>query len=94
MDLIKPYQVNYVLFSLALYSFFIASDNLVHNMENQMRINELHIDSLRKQNDSLKSSLENVLLINNSTNLSKTNNRRLKKSVTTRTIISSIFPWK
>lgn len=33
-------------------------------MQNQMRTNEIRIDLLRKQNDSLKSSLEKLLSIN------------------------------
>ncbi len=35
-------------------------------MQNQMRTNEIRIDLLRRQNDSLKSSLEKLLSINNS----------------------------
>ncbi|CAF4350072.1 unnamed protein product, partial [Rotaria magnacalcarata] len=34
-------------------------------MQNQMRTNEIRIDLLRKQNDSLKSSLEKLLAVNN-----------------------------
>jgi hypothetical protein len=34
-------------------------------MQNQMRTNEIRIDLLRKQNDSLKSSLEKLLSMNN-----------------------------
>ncbi|CAF3786957.1 unnamed protein product, partial [Adineta steineri] len=49
----------------------LASDNLIHDMQNQMQTNELRIDLLRKQNDSLKSSLGNCLLKNNINNLSK-----------------------
>ncbi|CAF4434555.1 unnamed protein product, partial [Adineta steineri] len=47
------------------------SDNLIHDMQNQMQTNELRIDLLRKQNDSLKSSLGNCLLKNNINNPSK-----------------------
>ncbi len=58
MDIINLSQVNDILFSLTLYICFTVSDNLVHDMQNQMRTNELHVDLLRKQN----SSLENFLL--------------------------------
>ena len=34
-------------------------------MQNQIRTNEIRIDLLRKQNDSLKSSLEKLLSLNN-----------------------------
>jgi len=34
-------------------------------MQNQMRTNEIRIDLLRRQNDSLKSSIEKLLLRNN-----------------------------
>jgi F0F1-type ATP synthase delta subunit len=46
------------------------SDNLIHDMQTQMRTNELHIDVLQKQNTSLKSSLEKLLLTSSNTNLS------------------------
>ena len=47
------------------------SDELIHDMQNQMRSNEVQIDSLRKQNDSFKVSLDNLLLSNRSSNLSR-----------------------
>lgn len=34
-------------------------------MRNQMRTNEIRIDLLRKQNESLKNSLEKLILMNN-----------------------------
>ncbi|UJR09537.1 hypothetical protein I4U23_013774 [Adineta vaga] len=49
----------------------LTSDNLIHDMQNQMRANELRIDLLRQQNDSFKISLENLPLSNRSTNLSR-----------------------
>ncbi|CAF1393627.1 unnamed protein product [Adineta ricciae] len=49
----------------------LMSDELVHDMQNQMRSNEVQIDLLRKQNDSFKVSLDNLLLSNRSSNLSR-----------------------
>ncbi|CAF1394768.1 unnamed protein product [Rotaria sp. Silwood1] len=45
-----------------------TTNNFVHDMQNQMRTNEFRIDSLQKQNDSLKFSLEKLQLTNNHTN--------------------------
>ncbi|CAM2705980.1 unnamed protein product [Rotaria socialis] len=42
-----------------------TSNNIIIDMQNQMRTNEIRIDLLRKQNDSLKSSLEKLLAVNN-----------------------------
>ena len=39
-------------------------------MQNQMRTNEIRIDLLRKQNDSLKSSLDKLISMNNNNNSS------------------------
>lgn len=50
---------------------FLVSDELIHDMQNQMRSNENQIDLLRKQNDSFKISLDNLLLSNRSSNLSR-----------------------
>ncbi|CAF0955792.1 unnamed protein product [Adineta ricciae] len=49
----------------------LMSDELIHDMQNQMRSNEVQIDLLRKQNDSFKISLDNLLLSNRSSNLSR-----------------------
>jgi hypothetical protein len=43
----------------------LATNNIVNDMQNQLHTNEIRIDLLRKQNDSLKSSLEKLLLRNN-----------------------------
>jgi hypothetical protein len=40
------------------------NDNIIHDMQNQMRTNDLHIDVLQKQNDSLKTSLDKLLVTN------------------------------
>jgi hypothetical protein len=40
-------------------------------MQNQIRTNEIRIDLLRRQNESLKSSLEKLLSMNNSSLVSE-----------------------
>ncbi|CAF0967377.1 unnamed protein product, partial [Rotaria sordida] len=45
-----------------------TTNNIMIDMQNQMRTNEIRIDLLRKQNDSLKSSLEKLLSMNNNNN--------------------------
>ncbi|CAF4735521.1 unnamed protein product [Rotaria sp. Silwood1] len=47
-----------------------TTNNIIIDMQNQMRTNEIRIDLLRKQNDSLKSSLEKLLSMNNNNNSS------------------------
>lgn len=46
-----------------------ASNNLLLDMKNQLRTNELRIDVLQKQNDSLKVSLEKLRTSNIYTSL-------------------------
>ncbi|CAM2713636.1 unnamed protein product [Rotaria socialis] len=46
-----------------------TSNNFLIDMQTQMRTNELRIDLLRKQNDSLKSSLEQIRVPNHHTTL-------------------------
>ncbi|CAM2722578.1 unnamed protein product [Rotaria socialis] len=43
----------------------LVSNNIIIDTQNQMRTNEIPIDLLRKQNDSLKSSLEKLLIVHN-----------------------------
>lgn len=42
-----------------------STNNIINDMQNQIRTNEIRIDLLRKQNDSLKSSLAKLLSMNN-----------------------------
>ena len=44
-------------------SFSLATQNLIADMQNQIRTNEIRIDLLRKQNQSLKSSLDKLMLV-------------------------------
>lgn len=53
----------------------LATNNIVIDMQNQMRTNEIRIDLLRKQNDSLKTSLEKLLSMNNGSPSSITEER-------------------
>jgi hypothetical protein len=48
-------------------------------MQNQMRTNEIRIDLLRRQNDSLKSSLEKLLTMNNNNNSSSVTGERYEE---------------
>ncbi len=48
-------------------------------MQNQMRTNEIRIDLLRRQNESLKSSLEKLLSMNNNHNSSSITEERYEE---------------
>jgi hypothetical protein len=52
-------------FNISILFYYLATNNIIIDMKNQIRTNEIRIDLLRRQNDSLKSSLEKLLSINN-----------------------------
>lgn len=58
----------YLSLLLIHHIFCLGTNNIIIDMQNQMRTNEIRIDLLRKQNDSLKSSLEKLLSMNNNNN--------------------------
>ncbi|UJR36580.1 hypothetical protein I4U23_029299 [Adineta vaga] len=56
-----------------------TTHNIAIDMQNQMRTNEIRVDLLRKQNESLKRSLEKLLSMNNNNN---NNNNNMSSIVT------------
>ncbi len=60
----EPSKIYNILYQLYLILFYLATNNIVIDMQNQLRTNEMRIELLRKQNDSLKSSLEKLLAMN------------------------------
>ncbi|CAF3826870.1 unnamed protein product [Rotaria sordida] len=58
-----------------------TTNNFVHDMQNEMRTNELRIDLLQKQNDSLKFSLGKLQHTNNHTNSSLVIDEQLKNQL-------------
>jgi len=51
-------------FNISILFYYLATNNIIIDMKNQIRTNEIRIDLLRRQNDSLKSSLEKLLSMN------------------------------
>jgi DNA repair exonuclease SbcCD ATPase subunit len=62
----EPSKFQKIFYQMYSILFYLATNNIIIDMQNQLRTNEIRIDLLRKQNDSLKSSLEKLLSMNNS----------------------------
>ena len=71
MDRSNISQVNFHIDGVLIIDFLSlrsATNNIIVDMQNQMRTNEIRIDLLRQQNESLKCSLEKLLTMNHNNN--------------------------
>jgi hypothetical protein len=57
----------------------LATNNFILDMQNQIRTNEIRIELLRKQNDSLKLSLEKLLFVQQNSSSSTMTEQRYEQ---------------